>query len=1750
MKKLMMSAVVLLPLVVLMILLISGTIIGKTTHLYVEALAFPNNETLVLVMDDENNPPSEQLEVNIYPSAATNKSLKYSSADEKVVSISDNGVVTAVDYGKTTITVTSVENDAVSVTRDVLVTDNKIHRLEIANYSARIYNCLGSNQQLLVNVFPNIYDESVGVPPVYVLEFHSSNSNVIHAAQDGVLTPVSVGEATITVSIKGDASVESAVTKTIKVVNPLESVNFVNSGDGAAITMAGTEAVFPAVKLNDGADESIIYTSSNPTVATVDETGHIYFASAGRVTITASARDELGNVESISKVYTCTKNYYLGNLFPQERYTVDYDEVMGTGGGILPITISENPEGARQEIIEVTFNRDDVVAFDYQTKTFTLIGDENKLGEVVVTMRARKYSIESDTIEEFCTDSCLINIERNVQSIEINFDQLTDNIVNYPTVNILADFADYIKITPSVHTNKFSYEVTTGGAVVDADGILRFTSQSTATVKITAINNTSNPASASITIIYSKAEAGDVRLFYNGAESQEENLNLKIYDDENKEKGIVVFTNLPNGVDADSLSYSILSGEGTVLSLEKDGDTVRIVPLKGGCGTVAITANVSDARSRTTKTWLVNIYVDRQVDQIILTPTADVTTSLKSYPYKVVVLPEDAMVGKELHVSDAASPIAAATYIGSLEFSAQGSQTITAFVSYAGSSNAIGGTTVSRTVFSSFGTLIEHPKVTCEDTATELSATETNEFTLNDVNESIRFIIDTSSFSPTDYVLKASDISVSVNTNYISYTISDDGTTITLIGVNGCKDEPVTITVKNKTFILKGTVVAKAHYLKVIYGDIAFVSGNGNYLTFADAITLKVTPERKDKKTVTEDAILHWTYGLTGADCAIGDVKVMLKNSNNSNANIITFTYGELTFVVNLQKVNAVSDFGIQAFYTDGQTNALDPITSMASQTEEIYYKFPSRIQNQFTLQIILPDNVIGGFGTDTTANGLFAKTFNIRNFGDWEVSYDPFNARITLVATTKTERAITVSHGSICQNITFGFVDIQGIESLGFSMAKEDVYLGYQQVRVFAKNSYYDGKTVSYFKIPLTVQGTLRYLNFKIERYVNDAKQGVITTQDGYSVVTRDATYTIKRRLGEDNAEYGLFDSNGSDVSDSGLTWVDVFSEPGYARIYFGDFAGLSESDVYNDYFGNFGEQENWKQYTQAVDDGSGRTVIPSDNAGAFMRIEANDGIAGSSVTPWHYNFNVLDENEEDVLNENGEVVQCKKLVNIETAASYLARPNGRVVLQHSLYGRGERKDAKGNVLPDDKYTLEKIIGVEACEDKGSGKYNYVFAWWDLNALQKELIYGNGFQVNFETFNRQVINTYAGKPEAEWNRDVLSDEKRTSAGENNLIFGSFINATIKGANVNEEGRNDKEVYSINIVARDYWNTPWSTNHFYYSNILCWRKGLDIWGGNTAYVKNVTMRYMPEFGIKIGGDATGYIENIVIAECSMAIRTRDDTAKVYFKGYQDIFCYSVPDDLLSAVVAENLVDTVRKLKLMEDTLQSVYNYSEWFGSDGGASTSNYRYINVAILCDNGGAANRKMYFWDESTHGYKERLNTCNSGELRQGATKSVSFPISFQMAIWSYDNLNSTDGGKAVFEKGGLFGKTTDTSSRPDWNKLFTDERYIRLLCEFKTKDGNTLVSNGEHLQWHFNRSYRDSALVGAKGWHYEDHTTNLKQSLVDVTWKDASNKTYNANDYINADITTRKNSKRARVPFAAQQKFAEFVLPRTKFE
>ena len=66
---------------------------------------------------------SIQLEVGFTPFYATNRNVTWESSDPSVVVVSSTGLVTAVSYGAATITVTSVENDTITDTFDIVVLD-------------------------------------------------------------------------------------------------------------------------------------------------------------------------------------------------------------------------------------------------------------------------------------------------------------------------------------------------------------------------------------------------------------------------------------------------------------------------------------------------------------------------------------------------------------------------------------------------------------------------------------------------------------------------------------------------------------------------------------------------------------------------------------------------------------------------------------------------------------------------------------------------------------------------------------------------------------------------------------------------------------------------------------------------------------------------------------------------------------------------------------------------------------------------------------------------------------------------------------------------------------------------------------------------------------------------------------------------------------------------------------------------------------------------------------------------------------------------------------------------------------------------------------------------------------------------------------------------------------------------------------------------------------------------------------------
>ena len=1655
MKKLMGSAVILLPLVVLMVLLVSGAVLGMLTHIYVEALEFVQPDTVVLIMDDESAPPTYKAEVNVLPLNATNQKLTYTSDDASVVTVDANGQVKAVGYGETYIRVRSVENEAASISKKVLVTDTKVHKILFNEYPTTMYE--GESATLTVSLYPKEAENQL-------VEWFSSNPEVLTVNQNGMVTALGEGTVTVTAQLNENPNVKASVEITCH--KELVAIDF----DSSVEIIVEHTAKFPAVSLiPTDVFARVVYSSSNTDIATIDQQGNITFKQAGIVDFTVTATDFSGKTVQGQKQYSCTFGYYTGALFNSTSATFDFDEYYLKGKN-LPIEITPNPKGSYREIIEVVFNPQGVISFDKNSQTFAVTGDKPvDTNDVTITLRARKYSATDGKLIETNSDVFRVTFTRNVKSIEFVGDSVHDNAMltsnNY--VNLAAVYDDSVsansvnvRVTPASHTNEIKYEITEySGSVaptITSQGLLHFNSNGHAVVRVYAVDgNGEEQASASLTVTRVKAEGKTVQI---GGQVTSASLALAL-NDVDEQTAQIVFTR-PSG--AKEVTYQIVDGDDVIQLVDED-EFKSIKPLKGGFATVIITVTFDDTTA--TDTYTINVYIDKSVS------TSDVNfdfengfvTSLSSYEFAVSVADNDgSLAGKKLTVSVTSGSAQASQspfiFNGLLEFTAENQRLrVTAKLVYTDDVQQFGFSgehiSVACDMISTFGTLREAPTVTANGVALQTDAV--NEFVLEDIGETLVFTVG-DSFVPADFVL-SEHLPVLNGTAYFNSTVSQDGKQIIIKATNG-GTATVQLTISNIQYDIKVTVKVKANQIAVSYGNTKFVSGNGEYFTLLDKIDFTVTLSRLDNRSDITNKQVMWRIDggqWATVDVVNGKVTVDL-GYDASKVYFKSADGGTNEFEINLKKISQVEFFTLTASYTSTQEGAKKLETyTVSGGGSAINYTFPRNMQDRITFIIGLGDNLLGGVGN----NEKFQTLFSIDGLQDWAVSYDATSATIVVTpSVTKFNQSLDIHHGNITQTVIVTRVAIQSIEFNGYDIGKkDDVYLGYQQVRVFAKHSYYDGKQVDYYKIPLSVttnigaasQEDYQSLNWVLTRVVGGNQQ-VITSQSGTTVTYNGKAYSIiKGTKGYYLQEVGgnvVTDENGQ--NSGGITWVDVFSEPGYARIYFGSFAGLSESDVQNDYFGDFGESG--YKYTQATDDGSGRTFAPSANAGAFLRVEANDGVSESTVSR-HYNFNVLNN---------------MALVNVFDAAGYLAYPGGSVVLQNNLYGPGERDDV------DSKLVLDPALSEYSINESNG------LVYLNVSTLNKSIIYGNGYQVNFDKFNTRAYEACKAEgQEVSWNHY--------------LNIGQAYNVTLKGRNIVSEITKDN--YRLNIgVGATY-------NYYFYCDIQGWRIGLDLGGNRKDYLKNTVVRYCADYGIVMNGDNTqAYLENIVIVESVRAICSGSDSSLYYFKGFVDCLSYFNTSGLLKAI-ASSVVDAVGSStvkSLMDSTLLEMNEYTEWFGQDGGKHADDTRYFNLVLLNQYSGGSTRKHYLWNNSSNSYELTSGGSESGALKTLATKkSIISALNVDLAAWSYNYKNSVDGGSVTYKKE-LF-KTTDTSTR-DMSKLFSDDRYIRLLCQFKSAG----VANTDHIQWHMNRIYRDSSLVGTNGWHYSDHISNLKQSLADTEW------------------------------------------------
>ena len=131
---------------------------------------------------------TETLIATVLPENATDKSVTWSSNNESVATVV-NGRITAVGLGNATITVTT--NDG-GLTATCVVTVNSVHITSITLNKTSTTLAVGDTDTLIATISPeNATDKSV--------TWSSNNESVAIVNENGTITAVGVGNATITV---------------------------------------------------------------------------------------------------------------------------------------------------------------------------------------------------------------------------------------------------------------------------------------------------------------------------------------------------------------------------------------------------------------------------------------------------------------------------------------------------------------------------------------------------------------------------------------------------------------------------------------------------------------------------------------------------------------------------------------------------------------------------------------------------------------------------------------------------------------------------------------------------------------------------------------------------------------------------------------------------------------------------------------------------------------------------------------------------------------------------------------------------------------------------------------------------------------------------------------------------------------------------------------------------------------------------------------------------------------------------------------------------------------------------------------------------------------------------------------------------------------------------------------------------------------------------------------------------------------
>lgn len=233
--------------------------------------------------------------------------VEWSSSDESVATVDETGSVTAVAAGEATITATVKDTElSAACTVMVKVTANELTVPDVLEIK------LNDTDSGVLNA---VYtpDDATNVSVRYV----SDDEAIATVDETGKVTAHAPSECDITSTLLQDGAEIAVKTTHVNAFYAVEGITL-DKTEGI-LNVGNTVTITATVAPEEAANPAVTWSSSDESVATVDETGKVTAVAVGNATITATSEDD----SSVSAGYeltvqqkktaTTTKNNYSGS---------------------------------------------------------------------------------------------------------------------------------------------------------------------------------------------------------------------------------------------------------------------------------------------------------------------------------------------------------------------------------------------------------------------------------------------------------------------------------------------------------------------------------------------------------------------------------------------------------------------------------------------------------------------------------------------------------------------------------------------------------------------------------------------------------------------------------------------------------------------------------------------------------------------------------------------------------------------------------------------------------------------------------------------------------------------------------------------------------------------------------------------------------------------------------------------------------------------------------------------------------------------------------------------------------------------------------------------------------------------------------------------------------------------------------------------------------------------------------------------